>query len=98
MVSEDRTAAYFMVREERTGAQRASGAEDESSLLAALDGQETVAWVLVNAETAWQFSAFWALVLAKVVDDLLLAAAKGNFLRVKVVSYTLGVRVLVSHN
>ena len=48
--------------------------------LAALDGQETVAWVFVDAEASWQISAFRALVFAEVVDRLLFAAAERNHL------------------
>ena len=43
--------------------------------LFALDGQETVARVLVDAKTVWQVSSLWALILAEVVDSLLFAAA-----------------------
>jgi hypothetical protein len=48
--------------------------------LAALDGKETVAWVFVYYEASWKLAAFWALVLAEVVDSLLFTTAKNNVL------------------
>ena len=56
--------------------------------LAALDGQEAVAWVLVNDKASWQVAAFRALVLAEVVNALLLATAKRDVLAIQVVCYT----------
>ena len=48
--------------------------------LAALDGKETVAWVLVDREAARKVGSFWALVLAEVVDGLFFAAAERDLL------------------
>jgi hypothetical protein len=50
------------------------------SLDAAFDSQESVAWVFVYAETVRKIGAFWALILAEVVDALDFAAAKCDFL------------------
>ena len=51
-----------------------------SNGLAALNGQETVAWVFVNNHSLWQFgNGFWAFVLAKVEDRLKLSTAECYF-------------------
>jgi hypothetical protein len=45
-------------------------------LVGALDGQETIAWVFVDAVASWKVSTLWALVFTKVVDALFFATAK----------------------
>lgn len=49
-------------------------------LFLALDGQKAVLWILTYFVASWQVGAFWALVLAEVVDCLLFATAKGYLL------------------
>ena len=48
--------------------------------LAALDGQEAVAWVFVHAKASWKLTSFWTVVLTEVVNSLLFAATKCDFL------------------
>ena len=57
-------------------------------------GEKTVAWVLVDDFAFRQCTCFeTATILAEVVDRLYATTTKGDFLAVKVVGNSLGVRV-----
>lgn len=51
-----------------------------SSRLTALDGKETVAWVFVHAKASGKLACFWAIIFTEVVNSLLFAATKCDFL------------------
>lgn len=53
-----------------------------TKLFVALDCQEAIAWILVDAHARWQVASFGSLIFWKVIDGLLFTTAQSNILRI----------------